>query len=125
MPFTLPTVRPLPVYTCDSSLVVGEYVCIGVDNKLIKAKADSRDTMPCIGFVTQKLDTTHCRISGTGPVILTGAVNKKPYFISVTEAGRLQDTLPPSNSFLQMVAEGIGDNLINNSINPSGVIKRS
>jgi len=116
-----------PIFDCDSSVGLGDYVYIGTSGKLFPAKANNRATMPCIGKVIKKVSETQCRISVDWVENeLTGIENEKKYFISTTQAGKLQNS-PPTQAghVLQSVAIGIGSTVRKINIDPSNFVIRS
>ena len=96
---------------CSSDVVAGDYIYPDNVGLLKKARADSPNTMPCIGYVLKKVNgyaycTREYIKNVDDPVI-------GPQFISQTEAGKLQSTLPiGEQTVIQQVATGLNTKLL-------------
>lgn len=113
-------------YNCDSSVQVGDFIAIGPGGDLILAKANGLNTMPSIGIVISKSSATQCKI--TDDFLeegLTGIINRKKYFISIVNAGKLQESVPQAPNILQPVAQGLGTTKRKVSIDPTVFIVRT
>lgn len=86
-----------PKYVCASDINVGDLVYLSGVNTVIKAKADSIDTMPVLGIVFVKYSPTSCNVAeeyvlkDVDPSLLP---SDGDYYASTTEAGKYQSTTP-------------------------------
>jgi hypothetical protein len=97
------------VYTCGVSVQIGEIVYINASGVLMRAKADSKTTMPGIGIVTEKPASTTCKIALFKRVSTVGGTNREKLFVSADNAGQITNT-PPSavGQVWQCVGFGLG-----------------
>lgn len=94
---------------CDTSVAVGDFVYMRPDSKVDRARSDATATMPAIGFVTHKLAADICFVDDHGPLkhISQTFGPGIRHFISATQAGKAEPSIPISAIVLQ--AAGVGD----------------
>jgi hypothetical protein len=94
--------------TCEPSVEVDDLVCLSSTNVASKALADSESTMPAVGIVIRKISSTVCIINQYKlESNLSGLTPKQRFFVSTTDAGKMQTNVPQPNTghILQCVAE--------------------
>ena len=112
------------VHDCNSSVEVEDLVYIDSLGILRKAKADDPSTMPAIGIVSQKISPTKCFIAKSFTALTyTGVTPRDVFFVSETNAGEVQDTVPSTPGRVwQNVGMGLNSNKIHISVDLTGVI---
>lgn len=97
------------IYACGVSVQVNEVVYINASGVLMRAKADSKTTMPAIGIVTEKPSSTTCRIALFKKITTVGGTNREKLFVSTSSAGQITNVAPSSASHVwQRVGFGLG-----------------
>jgi hypothetical protein len=96
---SLPTATPdivIKSVTCDSTVIVGDWVRMDSSGIAIKAIADGLGNSNVIGLVEEKIDSTTCniRVLGVSLEIFTGLDVTKEYFLSDADAGEMVEQGP-------------------------------
>jgi hypothetical protein len=101
-------------HTVDAALAVGDVVYISASGTCAKAKADAAGTMPAIGIIVQKPDSTTAIVQTHGPCsAVSGLTAGTTYYVSPATAGLLTATEPTTaGQFWQPVGVAITSTLI-------------
>lgn len=111
---------------CEPDVVLNDYVYLSSSEKAGRAKADSVNTMPSVGYVTRLLSNNRCIINQFQlEKNLTGLTPKQRFFISPTDAGQITNIAPSDpDHVLQCVAEAKSETEILISIDPTNYVIR-
>lgn len=122
----LPLKRPQISFDCDTTVEEQDLVYVDTNGIMRKAQANSRSTMPAIGWVTRKLSAGRCEISDFALIKdLAGVVQGAAYFVSEDVAGAIQDQPPEDTGFvLQKVGVGLSSDKLLGQIDPSNIVIR-
>jgi hypothetical protein len=117
-PQVLPNAPPVSPYAllagttpfnCLASMVVGDFVYLEGADLLGPAHAASLNTMPCLGVIAEKPTATTAIVQYGGDAsMFAGLVPDTTYYISPTNPGRIQPSLPVGIPGQSVVLQRVG-----------------
>jgi len=118
--------KHLPIVQCGVSVQLNDFVYQNGGGVLMRARASALTTMPCVGIVVDKPSEEFCRIAQSTILEgLTGIVNRKKYYISISLPGKVQNYAPYDDlQVMQYVATGLGSDKLMVHIDPTNFVVR-
>jgi hypothetical protein len=97
------------IYTCGSNVGVGDFVFLDGNNTVGLADASSMLTMPCLGVVKSKPHVLEAIVQYLGDApLFTGLEPDTNYYVSPTQPGKIQTSLPVASAGQSVVLQRVG-----------------